>query len=43
MVGSLKIEPISFIPVAKADSGVGFDIAFNQEDEAGLFEEASRA
>jgi hypothetical protein len=33
-----KIEPISFEPVAKADSGVGFEIAFNSEDEAQLFQ-----
>jgi hypothetical protein len=33
-----KIEPISFEPVAKADSGVGFEIAFNTEDKAQLFE-----
>ena len=33
-----KIEPVSFEPVAKADRGVGFEIAFNSEDEAHLFE-----
>jgi hypothetical protein len=33
-----KIEPISFAPVAKADRGVGFEIAFKSEDEAHLFE-----
>ena len=33
-----KIEPISFTPVAKADTGVGFEIAFNSEDEANLFQ-----
>ena len=33
-----KIEPISFQPVAKAESGVGFEIAFKSEDEAHLFE-----
>jgi hypothetical protein len=33
-----KIEPVSFKPVAQADTGVGFEIAFNSEDEAGLFE-----
>ena len=38
-----KIEPISFVPVAKDDSGVGFEIAFNSEEEAYLFEEAFRA
>jgi hypothetical protein len=32
-----KIEPISFEPVAKAESGVGFEIAFNSEDEASAF------
>jgi hypothetical protein len=31
-----KIEPISFQPVAKAESGVGFEIAFKSEDEAHL-------
>ena len=34
-----KIEPISFEPVAKADRGVGFEIGFNSEDEAHLFEQ----
>jgi hypothetical protein len=33
-----KIEPVSFEPVAKADRGGGFEIAFNSEDEAHLFE-----
>ena len=33
-----KIEPISFEPVAKADRGVGFEIAFKSVDEAHLFE-----
>jgi hypothetical protein len=33
-----KIEPISFEPVAKAESGVGFEISFNTEDEAQLFQ-----
>ena len=33
-----KIEPVSFEPVAKADRGVGFEIAFNTEDEARLFQ-----
>jgi hypothetical protein len=33
-----KIEPISFEPAAKADRGVGFEIAFKSEDEAHLFE-----
>jgi hypothetical protein len=34
-----KIEPISFEPVAEADSGVGFEVALNTEDEAQLFEQ----
>jgi RNA polymerase sigma-70 factor, ECF subfamily len=34
-----KIEPISFEPVAKADRGVGFEIGFNSEDEAYLFDQ----
>jgi hypothetical protein len=38
-----KIEPISFVPVAKPDSGVGFEIAFNNEDVARLFEKAFAA
>jgi hypothetical protein len=33
-----KIEPVSFEPVARADTGVGFEIAFNSEDEAQLFQ-----
>ena len=33
-----KIEPVSFEPVAKANSGVGFEIAFSSEDEAQLFQ-----
>jgi hypothetical protein len=33
-----RIEPVSFTPVAKADTGVGFEIAFHTEDEAHLFE-----
>jgi hypothetical protein len=33
-----KIEPVSFEPVARADRGVGFEIAFNSEDEAQLFQ-----
>jgi hypothetical protein len=33
-----NIEPVSFEPVAKADRGVGFEIAFNSENEAHLFE-----
>src|SRR5947209_1657449 len=37
------IYPASFAPVAPADSGVGFEISFNSEDEARLFERAFRA
>ena len=33
-----KIEPVAFKPVADAQHGVGFEIAFNSEDEARLFE-----
>jgi hypothetical protein len=33
-----KIEPVSFEPVAKTDRGIGFEIAFNTEDEAHLFQ-----
>ncbi len=33
-----RIEPVSFQPVAKAGSGVGFEIGFNTEDEVYLFE-----
>jgi hypothetical protein len=33
-----RIEPVSFQPVAKADTGLGFEIAFDTEDEAHLFE-----
>ena len=33
-----RIEALSFKPVAKADTGVGFEIAFRTEDEAHLFE-----
>jgi hypothetical protein len=32
------IQPASFKPVANARSGVGFEIAFNSEDEAHRFE-----
>jgi hypothetical protein len=32
-----NISSISFMPVAKADSGVGFEIGFSTEDEAFLF------
>jgi hypothetical protein len=38
-----KIQPVSFKPVAQADRGVGFEIGFNSEDEAHLFEDAFRA
>ena len=38
-----KIQPASFKPVALADSGVGFEISFNSEAEAHLFEDAFRA
>jgi hypothetical protein len=38
-----KIEPASFKSVVEADSGVGFEIAFNSENEARLFEQAFRA
>ena len=37
-----KIQPASFKPVAQDDSGVGFEIRFNSEDEAHLFEGAFR-
>ena len=33
-----RIEAVSFKPVTKADTGVGFEIAFLTEDEAFLFE-----
>jgi hypothetical protein len=33
-----NIEPVSFEPAAEADRGVGFEIAFNSQDEAHLFE-----
>jgi hypothetical protein len=35
-------ESVSFKPVANARHGVGFEIAFNSEDEACLFERAFR-
>ena len=38
-----KIHPASFNPVAPANSGVGFEISFNDEGEARLFEHAFRA
>ena len=34
------IQPASFNPVANARSGVGFEVGFNSENEAHLFEEA---
>jgi hypothetical protein len=34
------IQPASFNPVTNARSGVGFEIGFNSEDEAELFEQA---
>lgn len=33
-----KIEPVSFKAVAEADAGGGFEIAFNSEDEANIFQ-----
>ena len=33
-----KIEPVSFKPVAQADSGVEFEIGFNSAEEANLFQ-----
>jgi RNA polymerase sigma-70 factor (ECF subfamily) len=32
------IQPVSFTPVANARSGVGFEVGFNSEDEAHVFE-----
>ena len=37
-----KIRPALFKPVANAQSGVGFEIGFNSEDEAHLFEREFR-
>jgi hypothetical protein len=37
------IEPTSFQSVADAQSGIGFEIGFNNADEAHLFEEAFHA
>jgi len=37
------IEPASFMSVANALSGVGFEIGFNSKDEAYRFEESFRA
>jgi hypothetical protein len=36
-----KIQPVSFMPVANVRRGVGFEIAFNSEDEACLFEQTA--
>jgi hypothetical protein len=38
-----NIEPAWFKPVAKADSGVGFEIGFKTEEEARLFQQAFSA
>jgi hypothetical protein len=32
------IRPTSFLPITQIDSGVGFAIGFNSEDEVHLFE-----
>jgi hypothetical protein len=32
------IRPVSFLPITNARSGVGFEISFNSEEEAHLFE-----
>jgi hypothetical protein len=32
------IRPTSFLPITQIDSGIGFEIGFNSEDEALLFE-----
>ena len=34
------IQPVSVKPVANARSGDGFEVGFNNQDEAHLFEEA---
>ena len=31
------IRPASFLPITQIDSGIGFAIGFNSEDEAHLF------
>jgi hypothetical protein len=36
------IQPTSFQSVADAQSGIGFEIGFNSEDEAHLFKAAFR-
>ena len=33
-----NIRPTSFLPITQIDSGIGFQIGFNNEDEAHLFE-----
>ena len=38
-----KIEPTSFTPVAKAESGAFFEIGFNSDEEARLFKKAFSA
>jgi hypothetical protein len=38
-----KIRPTSFKSVASDRSGVGFEIGFNKEDEAELFEQSFHA
>ena len=38
-----KIQPASFNSVFNGQSGVGFEIGFNSEDEAHLFEDAFHA
>ena len=35
-----KIQPTSFRPITQTDSGVGFEIGLNSEDEVHLFERA---
>ena len=37
------IQPAAFTPVANPRSGVGFEVGFNSENEAHLFEEAFHA
>jgi hypothetical protein len=32
------IQPVSFLPITNARNGVGFEISFNSEEEAHLFE-----
>jgi hypothetical protein len=33
-----EISPVSFLPVTQGNGGIGYEIAFNSEDEASLFE-----